>query len=182
MLKSIRDFKRAIQAQRIFCFAGVFCLIFCFSLPVYSRTQSQAPHVSQILIDVDDQSNIENIEDLLSIKEGEAFSLKKVNSSIKQIYKTGLFSDVRVKKDGDQDITLTFQLIKRLFTRNMNFTGAEGLSQISLKRNLVSLQKGEYYSEEKLVRAKEEVKQFLENEGYFLPVIEASVNETANNS
>ena len=48
--------------------------------------------VEAVEVRIDDQAGGPDIQKLIAIQPGEFFSLQKINYSIKQIYKTGLFS------------------------------------------------------------------------------------------
>jgi outer membrane protein assembly factor BamA len=113
------------------------------------------------------------MEGLIPLTEGEEFSLKKINNSIKQIYRTRLFSDVQVLKEGEQEIQLTFLLTRRVFTRRIAVRGKQKTSPKKLKESMFSLSEGSSFSEEKMKRAVEELKEALMQEGYFQAEIEA---------
>jgi len=148
-----------------------------FLLPLSSFPYAERislPFVSKVIIKVDGRENGEGIEGMLSVKEGEIFSLKKITDSIKNIFKTGLYSDIQVLKTGEQNIALTFLLTRRLFTRNINFSGEQLISRKKLRESLNSLQKDTPFSEEKLIKAEEELKEVLRREGYFQAEISSS--------
>jgi outer membrane protein insertion porin family len=121
---------------------------------------------------VDGQSTGEDLERLIPIKKGEPFSFKRINSSIKQIYKTGLFSEIQVAREGEQEVHLTFFLKRKLVARRIIFQTKEKLPQTKLRDNLLSLREGTFFSEQKLEKAVEELKEVLAHEGFFRPEIE----------
>jgi len=128
-----------------------------------------------VIIKVDGQENGEGIEEMLSVKEGETFSLKKITGSVKNIFKTGLFSDIQVLKTGEQNIQLTFLLTRRLFIRNIVFSGEQGISKRKLSESLNSLSEDAPFSEERVTKAQEELKEVLRREGFFQAGISSSV-------
>ncbi len=94
--------------------------------------QDAFPGQSDILIEsvsvsVDDQPGSENVAKLIAVQPGEIFSLTKINYSIKQLYKTGMFSDVRVFKQGTDRIQLIFQLTSRPFSRAVHILGIDSI-------------------------------------------------------
>ncbi|KPK77965.1 MAG: hypothetical protein AMJ89_01410 [candidate division Zixibacteria bacterium SM23_73] len=147
-------------------------------LPLYSFPYAERislPTVSKVIIKVDGQENREGIEEMLSVNEGETFSLKKITDSVKNIFKTGLFSDIQVLKSGEQNIQLTFLLTRRLFTRNIVFSGEQVIFKKELRESMNSLSKEAPFSEERLTKALEELKEVLRREGFIQAEISSSV-------
>ncbi len=182
MSRFIRDFNLRIQ-KNTFVFS-LLPIFFFVLLPYKSfyRLKSTSPLISQVTVSIEGQSSAEEIEKLIPIKEGDPFSLVEVTKSIKQIYKTGLFSDVRVLKEGEEEVRLTFLLTKNLVTRRIIFLGNEGISSKRLKGALFSLREGTAFSEEKLNKGVEELKDVLTEEGYFNPELVASTERDSKSS
>lgn len=173
ILKFVKDFNLENRKQAYFCLF-LLCLLFVL-LPLKSVSQSLSspPLVSGVSVMVDGQSSGEDLERLIPIKKGDPFSLKRINSSIKQVYKTGLFSEIQVVKEGDQEIHLTFFLTRKLFARRIIFQTEKKLPRNKLKESLFSLQEGSFFTEMKLEKAAEELKNALTQEGYFYSDIES---------
>lgn len=152
---------------------SLLCLLLGF-LPLESVSQSlsSTPRIAAVSVMVDGQSSGEDMKKLIPIKEGEPFSLNRVSSSIKQIYKTGLFSEIQVVKEGDLDVRLTYLLTRKLFARRIVFQAEEKLPRHKLRVSISSLREGTFFTEEKLEKAAEELKEALIQEGYFQPEIE----------
>ncbi len=181
MSKYIRDFSSQRKRKLFYVFL---LLLFLFFLPQKSVSQSQEtpPLVTRIFVMIDGQESGEEIGELIPIKEGEPFSLKKISQSIKQIYTTGLFSNVQVSKEGDQEILLTFHLTRRLFIRKIVFKGNIKISSKKLKDRMLSLREGSFFMEKKLSRTVEELKNALLREGYFNPEIKVDTKRVAKSS
>jgi outer membrane protein insertion porin family len=179
MLKFIRDFSSGERKQALFFLLFLF---FVF-LPAESSALSQnpSPLIAEITVRIDGQPDTKAMEELIPLKEGEEFSLKRITSSIKQIYRTRLFSDVQVLKEGEQEIRLTFLLTRRVFTRRIAIRGKQKISPKKLKESMFSLSEGSSFSDEKMSRAVEELKEALTQEGYFQPEIEASTMRDSEN-
>ena len=171
MLKFIRDFSSGDRKKTLFSFFPLFLFLVLLPQESVSQSQKSSPLITKVFLKIDGQSNGEDMEELIPIKEGEPFSLKKITSSIRQIYRTGLFSDVQVLKEGEQEIRITFLLTRRLFTRKIIFPGKKVLSGKKLKESLFSLSEGSFFSDEKASKAVEELKEALKKEGYFYPEI-----------
>jgi len=173
MLRFIRDFSLKNRKQILFYF--FLLILFFVFLPGESVPQSRKPiqFITEISIKIDGQPNGEDMEELIPIKKGELFSLKKITNSIKQVYKTGLFSDIQVLKEGEQEVKLTFLLTRKLLSRRIIITGEQKISRKKLREGLYSLFEGSFFTDEKLNKAVEELKEALIKEGYFFPKIEA---------
>ncbi len=136
---------------------------------------SRGAVVEKIVVQMDGQAGEQNIEELISIKQGEAYSLKKVDQSIKQIFRTGQFEDVRVEKSGDARVQLTFILIHRLMTRSVNFIGGDELPRGKMKQGVEAVRQGSYFAEDKIAQAAEELRGILRDDGFFDAAVETAV-------
>ena len=109
MLKFIKDF----SSRGNFLLGFITLILFLRPGCAFSYAEHiPGPVVTSVIIKVDGQENGEEVAEMLAVKEGEAFSLKKVSDSVKNIFKTGLFSDIQVLKTGEQNIQLTFLLTR----------------------------------------------------------------------
>jgi len=181
MLRYARDSRLKNRKLAFFC-RFCFCLVFIF-LPLESVSQSlnSPPLIASVSVVVDGQSAGEDLERLIPIKKGEPFSLKRITSSIKQIYKIGLFSEIQVAREGEQEVRLTFYLKRNLIARRIIFQAKEKLPQAKLRGNLLSLREGTFFSEQKLEKAVEELKEVLAHEGFFQPEIETFTKKDPKN-
>ncbi len=159
-------------------------LVLFFALTGFSvaRTQNSSPIISKVSLEVEGQTDGEPIEELIPIKEGEPFSLIRISESIRQLYKTGLFSDIQILKEGDQAVHLNYRLVKRFFTRSLSFYGEKKVSQRKLREAIISIREDSPYSDGKLSRAVDELTDLLRREGYFYPEIKAYASEDAQTS
>lgn len=173
ILKFVNDSNTENRKQARFCVFLLFML--CVLLPLKSTAQSPSSPlvVSAVSVVVDGQSSGENLARLIPIKKGDPFSLKRISASIKQVYRTGLFSAIQVVKEGDREIHLTFFLTRKHFARRIIIQGEKKLPQHKLKEGLSSLREGSFFTEIKLEKAAEELKNALTQEGYFYPDIES---------
>jgi outer membrane protein insertion porin family len=131
--------------------------------------------VERVVVRADGRAGEQNMEELISVKEGDLFSLMAVDRSVKQIYGTGLFSDVRVTRSGDARVELTFVLTHRLTVRTVSFRGGDELPQAKMKNGVEALRPGIFFSEDKIDRAVAELRDVLAREGYFEAPIKASI-------
>jgi len=174
--KSGKDFRS--RAGKLAAFsahlsAASFVLFFLLSF-AFAR-KNELPLISGVEVWVDDLPAGENLGSLISVREGDAFSLKTITENVKQVWKTGLFSDVQVLKIGEDPVRLEFRLTSRLRVRKIHFRGPKDLSGRKLREALYSFRSDSTFSEEKLVRAQEELKKALKQEGYFQPDVKTAV-------
>jgi len=144
--------------------------------------ESGPPVIENVIIRADGQAGEQNLEELISIRKGEPYSLKKVDQSVKQIYQTGLFSDIRVLRSGDARVDLTFVLTHNLTTRSLSFFGRKELPQKKMREAVEVLRPGSIFSEDKIDQAVGELRELLKKEGYFEPEILAETEKDTNAS
>jgi outer membrane protein insertion porin family len=135
--------------------------------------EDAVPVIHGVSVQVDGAPAGPEIAALIPISAGEPYSLKKISSTIKQVFKSGLFSDVQVLKEGQAEVQLTFLVTRKLITRNIAFLGEKGLSQKKLRESLYSLRPEGFYSEDRVGRAKEELAEALKKEGFLKSKINA---------
>jgi outer membrane protein insertion porin family len=160
-------------------------LLFCLTLlaPMsYPLTKKELLTVSKIAVSIDGQPSEGTVDELITIKPGDPFSLKEINDSIKRIYRTELFSDISVVKAGQDNVELTFLLTSRLYTRHINFTGSNKVPRSKLKSRLSALSEGSAFSKSRLERAVEELQQQLREDGYFDTPVTPSVSSVPDTS
>jgi outer membrane protein insertion porin family len=155
---------------------------FITGIPSWARSQIASSHTSvdEIIILVNEKPASEEFRDLIALEKGEPFSLKKINQSIKQLYRTGLFSDIRVNKKGQQGEILVFSLIRKILIKSINFVTREKIPEKKIKESLYEFREGDVYSPQKLEAADEDLKTILLEEGYNFDRIDTVVNEIEN--
>ena len=157
------------------CFsAGSLCLVF-FALgtlisPAFPQSVPAAV-VVRVEVWVDGLPNTENLERLVSIRPGDPYSLAAVSDSLKRIHQSRLFSDIVVTRTGEERVELRFLLTRKLIVRKIAFRGKKGISGRKIRNSIYALQEYDYFSEEKLHRATDELKRALSDHGYFQPKV-----------
>ncbi|MGB8959293.1 MAG: POTRA domain-containing protein [Candidatus Aminicenantales bacterium] len=134
--------------------------------------------VGRIVVRVDGQPGEAGLLDLIPIKPGDVFSPRLVDQAVKQIFRTGLFADVRVTKEGEQRIDLVFDLVRKVFINAVRFSGAK-VSATRLRENLMLLRPGAYLQEDRIPAAVNEVREGLKQQGYFDAVVVCDVKKKA---
>jgi len=152
---------------------------FCLTFPSYPQIPESFPTIDRINLTIDGEPGEAEMKSLIPVEEGEPFSLKRITESIKQLYQTGLFSDVEVLREANQGIHLTFLLTRKLFIRRIDFSANNEIPLKKLKENLYSLREEGAYSEESIDKAVEEIKGILRDEGFFQAEIEPIIESDA---
>jgi outer membrane protein insertion porin family len=148
----------------------------------YSLTKRIPLTVSKVAVSIDGQPSEGTVDELITIKPGDSFSLKEINDSIKRIFRTELFSDISVVRAGEENVELTFLLTSRLYTRHIRFSGSSEVSKSQLKSSLSTLTEGSAFSEVKLERALAELEQQLRKDGHFDTQVTPSVSKVPDSS
>jgi outer membrane protein insertion porin family len=124
------------------------------------------PAVVRVAVEVDGGPGEAGLLDLIPIRPGDAYSLRLVDQAVKQIFRTGLFSDVRVLKSGEERVELVFALVRNVFIDAVVFRGPKA-SSARLRESLVSLRAGAFLQEDRIPQAEAEVGEGLRKEGFF---------------
>ncbi len=116
--------------------------------------------------------DLKKLSPLVTIKSGEYFNQKKIRNSLQNLYDVGYFSDIEVKivvLPGDL-LNVIFRLKSRLMIRKISFDHS-GLDSGELLKSIHSIRKNIFLDKENVLKAVEEIRLFLNNRGYFSPVI-----------
>jgi outer membrane protein assembly complex protein YaeT len=144
---------------------------------LHAQIPDTIPLISEIKLRIDEMPASPEMRSLIPMEEGEVYSLKKVSDSIRQIYQTGLFSDVRVLREGARDAKLTFLLTRKLLIRKIDFIGVSEIPRRKIVENLYALKLEGSYSEDNLGRAVEEIRDIMNRDGFFQAEIEPVVEQ-----
>jgi len=142
---------------------------------IHAQVAEQVSLISEINLRIDESPAATEMRSLIPLEEGDVYSLKRIAESIRQVYRTGLFSDIRVLKEGDREAKLTFLLTRKLVVSRINFIGNSEIPRKKLEDNLDALKREGAYSKESLDRAIEEIRDILRKEGFFQAEIEPMV-------
>ena len=109
-----------------------------------------------------------HILQLLPQKAGEPLNRARVSDSIRALYATGRFADIQaeIAPSGD-GVLLTFNTSANFFVGSVDVEGAPSRPTSNQIVNASKLQLGELYAQEKLNRALENVRQLMQENGYY---------------
>jgi len=156
MPRSGRDFKAAVAALLVLAGLGA----------AAPAAESQEARISSVVVRVEGAAVRPDLRSLVPIADGDPYLPGRVDAAVKQIYATGLFADVEVLAEGEPDVRLTFVLKRKLFTRKIVFTGETTVSRKTLLAGLYAVRPDTDYSELRLRRAEEELRDVLRREGF----------------
>ena len=122
----------------------------------------------------------EHLLQLLPQKTGEPLERAHVSDSIRTLYSTGRFADIQaeVAPSGD-GVTLTFTTTDNFFVGAVNVEGAPTRPNPNQIINASKFQLGELYTREKLDRAVENIRQLMQEDGYYRARITAESTSNA---
>ncbi len=105
---------------------------------------------------------------LIPQKAGSTLERDQVRDSIRTIYSTGRFADIQAEVSPSGDgVVLTFMTSLNFFVGAVEVEGAPTRPNANQVVNASKFQLGELYSQEKLDRALENVRQVLQENGYY---------------
>ena len=128
------------------------------------------------------ESDREHMLQLVPQKVGEPLDRGRVRDSIRALYATGRFADIQaeVAPSGD-GVALVFTTLANFFVGAVEVEGAPTHPNSNQIVNASKLQLGELYTQEKLQRALENVRQLMQENGYYRARVTAeSVSNPAN--
>ena len=114
----------------------------------------------------DDQKRL---RPLIVQEKGKALDREKIRESIQALYATGRFGDIRVEaeRDASGQVTLSFITSPNYFIGQVNVEGAPSRPNANQVANAAKLPLGELFAREKLDRALKNIKQLMEENGYY---------------
>jgi len=114
------------------------------------------------------QKDREHLLQLLPQKTGEPLDRGKVRDCIRALYATGRFADIQAEVAASGDgIALTFRTAPNFFVGAVTVEGAPARPAANQIVNASKLQLGELYTQERLQRALENVRQLMQEDGYY---------------
>ena len=125
-------------------------------------------------------SDREHLLQLLAQKTGEPLDRSHVRESIRTLYATGRFADIQAEAMPSGDgVTLMFTTSVNFFVGAVNVEGAPNRPSSNQIVNAAKLQLGELYNHEKLDRALENIRQLMQEDGYYRARVAAETMSNA---
>jgi outer membrane protein insertion porin family len=103
----------------------------------------------------------------IKITLGGPFNTSQLSEDVRSVFALGFFDDVQVKvEDFEGGVKITFVVAERPFVRDVDFVGNKKASTTELQ-DKIDLKLGNVYNPVDVQRARERMKDFYEDEGYF---------------
>jgi outer membrane protein assembly complex protein YaeT len=114
----------------------------------------------------------------INLHPGEPLDRDKVRDSIRTLYGTGRFADIQLEaeRSGDQFVSLVFVTVPNYFVGNVTVENTPPRPNTNQIVNASKFQIGELFTEEKLARAKTNVQQIMQENGFYRSTLQ--VEET----
>jgi outer membrane protein insertion porin family len=110
----------------------------------------------------------QHLLELIPQKTGDPLDRGRVRESIRVLYGTGRFADIQAEAAAsDGKVVLTFSTSANFFVGGVNVEGAPAGPNANQIVNAAKLQLGELYTKEKLGRALENIRQLMQEGGYY---------------
>ncbi len=132
------------------------------------RVQTQRPILIRDLV-IEGNRRVQEAVILgrIQSKPGTQFNPTQLSDDVRSVFALGFFDDVRTRvEDFEGGVKLTFEVIERPFVRDVEFSGNRRVSSDTL-RDKIDLKLGVVYNPVEVQRAREKLKDYYEEEGYF---------------
>lgn len=120
-----------------FWLVGLLVLIFSSAAPVglpfVGYSQAQAAGISQVTLEGGQRVDRETVLSYLQLSVGDEFNSEKIDGSIKALFQTGLFSDVRIVRRGS---VLVVQIVENPLINVVNFEGNSAIDDETLQKEV----------------------------------------------
>lgn len=151
----------------------ILLLILC--LPVLIEAQ-EADKIARIEITGNERVDTAVISNNIKTKEGDAYNLDKIREDMKNVYRTGFFSDVQIDvKDTDRGKAVTFVVIERPPVKDIVMTGNKKIKTDDLKDKL-KIKTGTVLNIEKVKESMDEIRKLYATKGYYAAKITYEVD------
>jgi outer membrane protein insertion porin family len=110
----------------------------------------------------------DHLRELIPQKVGHPLDRDLLRDSVKILFDTGLFADIRVEAEkNDGQVTLSFSTIGNYFVGSVTVEGEPGRPSANQLVSASKLQLGEIFAPEKLQRANKNIQQVMSDNGYY---------------
>jgi len=160
---------------------SVLCaVIILLATGVGARAQQQPPIViKEIAVEGNRRVQEAVILGRVQSKLGGQFNPGLLSEDLRSIFGLGFFDDVQMRvEDFEGGVKVVFVVMERPFVRDVDFTGNKKLATTTLQEK-IDLKLGSVYNPVDVQRAREKLKEYYEEEGYFEAQITPEVEKFA---
>jgi outer membrane protein insertion porin family len=138
---------------------------------VFAAKTTTGPIVSKIKIEGNKRVETTTIELYMDIKVGERLDLEKINSSVKNLYDTELFSDISASHEGS---VITIKLVENPIINKIVFEGNKRISDEILSSE-ISLESRSAYTKSKVQNDTQKIQELYSKSGRFSVKVEPKI-------
>ena len=144
----------------------IFSLLILLCIPVI--VFAQVPErIAKVEVTGNERVDTAVITNNIKIKEGEEYNLDKIREDMKNIYKTGFFSDVQIDiRDTEKGKNVTFVVIERPPVKSILVSGNKKVKTDDLI-DKVKLKTGTVLNIEKVKESMDEIRKLYSSKGYY---------------
>ena len=144
----------------------ILTIVFFIALP-FSLMASDAETILKIEITGNEKIDTGFIMNVIKTKENTPYNLDKIREEMKNIYKTGFFSDVQIDvKDTDKGKIITFVVVERPPIKTIYISGNKKIKTADLAEKL-KIQPNTVLNTNKIKESIDELKKFYASKGYY---------------
>ncbi|HOV89472.1 MAG TPA: outer membrane protein assembly factor BamA [Syntrophorhabdaceae bacterium] len=148
-------------------------LFFIISLPLFAFGAERIIKLDVIGNDKIDRGYIMNH---IKTRENDPYDLEKLREDLKNIYKTGFFSDVQIDvRDTDKGKAVTFVVIERQTIEAIYISGNEKIKTNDIKEKL-KIKSNTVLNTEKIKESIDEIKKLYVSKGYYSVKVTYEIN------
>ncbi|MDD4196949.1 MAG: outer membrane protein assembly factor BamA [Syntrophorhabdaceae bacterium] len=142
----------------------IFLLVLC--LPVIVSAQ-ESERVSKVEVTGNERVDTAVITNNIKTKAGDGYNLDKIREDMKNIYKTGFFSDVQIDiRDAEKGKAVTFVVIERPPVKSILVSGNKKIKTDDLV-DKVKVKTGAVLNIEKVKESMDEIRKLYSGKGYY---------------
>ena len=164
----------------IFLFFILFNYNFSFAAPesnVKATDSERNIEVDKIIVKNNQRIDTETIISYLGLKIGDKVNYKILNTKLKEMYKLGLFSDIKFRVSNNNLIVL---IKENPMINNVNFIGNKKIKE-DIMRKEIKLKSRNVYKKEELQDAISIVRDLYKRSGYFSAKIKTKISNLSQN-
>ena len=132
---------------------------------------AEGPVIRKIEVEGNQRIERDTVVSYMAIQEGDAYSASKVDSSLKQLFDTGLFADVNIRRDGD---SLVVSVVENPIVNRVAYEGISAVKEEDLN-NEVQLKPRTIYTRAKVQADVTRIIELYRRGGRFAATVEPKV-------
>lgn len=133
--------------------------------------------INQIIVEGNERIETETVKSYLSIVSGDVFAVKKINSSLKRLFSTGLFADVNMRREGQ---SLVVRVAENPIINRVAFEGNKRIEDDDLELE-IQLRPRVVYTRTRVQNDVQRIIQIYRRSGRFAATIDPKIVQLSQN-